>query len=170
MLKQLRSTPRKELAVQYHFSNELRGVLSLVLSPQAHTNVCSPAPDEASITCATALESSVPVESGTVSQPEMTVLQLETDTCHDPSTECTQQSEQASNVGKISHAHGTAKCNVGHVTRSAFKLPAALEAHYGWTSTGTALLDKSEFSTKSDLWDNFLSNRIDAYIADVRHQ
>jgi hypothetical protein len=48
---------RKELSVQYHFSNELRGILSLVLSPPAHTNARSPATDEASVTCATALES-----------------------------------------------------------------------------------------------------------------
>jgi hypothetical protein len=48
---------RKELSMQYNFSNELRGILSLVLSPPAHTNARSPATDEASITCATALES-----------------------------------------------------------------------------------------------------------------
>jgi hypothetical protein len=48
--------------------------------------------------------------------------------------------------------------NVGHVTCSALKLPAVLKAHYGWSITGTALLDKSEFSTKSALLDNFLSN------------
>ncbi len=71
---------------------------------------------------------------------------------------------------KIGRAHGTAKHNVGHDTHSSFKLHAALEAHYGWTFSGTALLDKSEFSTKSDLLDNFLSNLIDAYVADVRHQ
>jgi hypothetical protein len=50
------------------------------------------------------------------------------------------------------------------------KLPATLEAHYEWTLTGSTLLDKSEFSTKSALLDNFLSNRIDAHVADVRHQ
>ncbi len=31
-------------------------------------------------------------------------------------------------------------------------------------------MDKLEFLTKSDLLDNFLSNRIDAYVVDVRHQ
>ncbi len=69
-----------------------------------------------------------------------------------------------------SHAHATGKHNVGHVTHSALKLPAALEAHYGWTITGTVLLDKSEFSTNSALLDNFLSNQINAYVADVIHQ
>jgi hypothetical protein len=41
---------RKESSVNYHFSNELQGILSLVLSPPAHTNAHSPATDEASIT------------------------------------------------------------------------------------------------------------------------
>jgi hypothetical protein len=70
----------------------------------------------------------------------------------------TQQSEGVSKVRKIGRACATAKHNVGHVTPSSFKLPTALEAHYGWTFVGCALLDKSEFSTKSDLLDNVLSN------------
>jgi hypothetical protein len=74
------------------------------------------------------------------------------------------------NVRQSNHAHATATCNVCHVTCSALKLPAALEAHYGWKITGTALLDKSEFSTKSALLDHFLSNLINTYVADVRHQ
>jgi hypothetical protein len=156
---------RKELSMQYNFSNELRGILSLVLSPPAHSHVPSPPTDDASIMCATALESLFPAESGTVSQPETTVFQLETDTCCDPSTECTQQSEQVSNVRQSNCARATAKHNFGHDTCSALKLPAPLEVLNGWTITGTALLDKSEFSTKSALLDNFLSNRINAYVA-----
>jgi hypothetical protein len=100
----------------------------------------------------------------------MTVLQVETDNSQDPFIECTLQSEGVSKVRKNGCAYGTAKRNVGHVTRSSFKVPAALEVHYGWTFTSCALLDKSEFSTKSDLLDNFLSNQIDAYVADVSHQ
>jgi hypothetical protein len=38
------------------------------------------------------------------------------------------------------------------------------------TLTGTALLDKSEFPTKTASLDNFLSNRINSYVADVRYQ
>jgi hypothetical protein len=57
---------RKELSVQFHFSIELRGILSFVLSPPAHNNVSSPVTDGASVTCATALESLFPIESGTV--------------------------------------------------------------------------------------------------------
>jgi hypothetical protein len=48
---------RKELSVQCHFSNELRRILSLELSPPAHNNVSSPASDDASVTCATVLKS-----------------------------------------------------------------------------------------------------------------
>jgi hypothetical protein len=95
----------KKLFVQYHFSNELQEFFSLVLSPPAHTNASSPASDEASITCATAIESLFPIESGTVSQPEVT-----------------QQSESVSKVRKIGRIHGTTKHNVGQVTRSSLNL------------------------------------------------
>ena len=44
-------------------------------------------------------------------------------------------------------------------------LPAALEAHNGWSIIGT-----SELSSKSDLLDNFLSVWINAYTAKVRLQ
>ncbi len=81
---------RKELSVKYHISNELRGILSLVLSPPANSYVSSPATDDASITCATDPECLFPVDSRTVCQPE-------TVTCHDLTTECT-QSGQVSNV------------------------------------------------------------------------
>jgi hypothetical protein len=44
--------------------------------------------------------------------------------------------------------------------RSTRKVPAALEVHKGWSIIGTAFLDESEFSTKSDLLDNLLSAQV----------
>jgi hypothetical protein len=48
------------------------------------------------------------------------------------------------------------------------RLPAALSAHSGWKIIGTASLDKSIFTSKSALLDNFLITRINDYITDVQ--
>jgi len=57
-----------------------------------------------------------------------------------------------------------------NVSRSITRLPATLTAHLGWKIIGTAALEKSIFTSKSALLDNFLSIRINAYITDVQQQ
>jgi hypothetical protein len=100
--------------------------------------------------------------------------------------ECTQQSEISKNVKasfavSMNDSHPLAttvqkstyrggRCKVSDAPRDTRKVPAALEAHKGWSIIGTAHLDESEFSTKSDFLDNLLSAQVYAYTAKVRQQ
>ncbi len=42
--------------------------------------------------------------------------------------------------------------------------------HQGWDYIGAVLLNESEFSSKGDLLDNFLSARVNNYVTEVREQ
>jgi hypothetical protein len=150
---------RKELSVEYHFSNELQSMLSSVFSPESK-NIASSLADNDNLAFST-----VDTEC---------LFAMETETVPQKSAkECTQQPEVSKNakasfavpmddsrppattVQKSTSRGGRRKVNdAPHSTR---KVPAALEAHKGWSIIGTAFLAESEFSTKSDLLDNLLS-------------
>ena len=72
---------------------------------------------------------------------------------------------KASTVAGVNTTAGT-----DNVSQTINRLLAALSAHSGWKTPGTAALEKSIFTSKSALLDNFLSIRINAYIFDVREQ
>jgi hypothetical protein len=74
----------------------------------------------------------------------------------------TKNNNKASTVAGVNATAG-----IENVSQTIPRLPATLTAHSGWKIIATASLDKSIFTSKSALLDNFLTTRINNYITDV---
>jgi hypothetical protein len=77
----------------------------------------------------------------------------------------TNNNSKASTVAGVNATAGTE-----NVSQTIPRLPAALTAYSGWKAIAAASLDKSIFTSKSALLDNFLTTRINDYITDVQEQ
>jgi hypothetical protein len=167
---------RKVLFIEHYFSTELRGMLFLVFSPTTSINVTSTlGTNEAdNVVFDSALEFDCFFHMDSESLPK----------ADKGTTKSTQQSKpipKGSQSGLPKADEGTTNLlnnqnlfQKGVKVVSFFhqrkKLPAALQVHQGWDYIGAVLLNESEFSSKGDLLDNFLSARVNNYVTEVREQ
>jgi hypothetical protein len=146
---------QKELFVEYHFSTALRGMLSLVFSPTTSVDVTSTSGTNKADDVVFDSKQSKPIpkgsQSGVICPPDESI-----------------QRKPNSNIKQTKPRGKTRKGVTAPLISK--KLPAALQAHQGWDYDGAAILNESEFSSKLDLLDNFLSARVNNYVAEVRQQ